>query len=58
VWKKFQKVDHIDSKVIAFEMKRRVFFTPCKIGSTNFESSWLKTFALHNLEAFDIVLGN
>jgi hypothetical protein len=54
----FKKADHIDCKVIAFEVKKRAFFTPCKIGSTNFEFSWLKTFALNKLKAFDIVLGN
>jgi hypothetical protein len=41
-----------------FEVKKRAFFTPCKIGSANIESSWLKTFALHKLEAFNLVLGN
>jgi hypothetical protein len=25
---------------------KRAFFTPCKIGLANFESSWLKTYAL------------
>jgi hypothetical protein len=40
------------------EVKKRAFFTPHKTGSANFESSWLKTFALYKLEAFDIVLGN
>jgi hypothetical protein len=38
--------------------EEKSFFSPCKTGSTNFESSWLKTFALHKLEAFDIVLRN
>jgi hypothetical protein len=56
--KNFKKVDHIDCKIIAFEGKKRVFFTPCKTWLANFESSWLKSFALHKLEAFDIVLGN
>jgi hypothetical protein len=56
--KSFKKVDHIGCKIIAFEVKKRDFFTPCKTRSANFESSWLKTFALHKLEAFDIVLEN
>jgi hypothetical protein len=53
-----KKVDHIDYKNIVFEVKKRAFFTPCKTGLANFESSWPKTFVLHKLEAFDIVLGN
>jgi hypothetical protein len=56
--KSFKKVDHRDCKIIAFEMKKRAFFTPCKTWSINFESTWLKTFALHKLEALDVVLGN
>jgi hypothetical protein len=56
--KSFKKVDHIDCKIIAFEVKKKTLFTPCKIGSANFEFSWLKTFALQKLEAFDIVLKN
>jgi hypothetical protein len=54
----FKKVDNIDCKIIEFEVKKRAFFTHCKTWSTNFESSCLKTFALHKIEAFDIVLGN
>jgi hypothetical protein len=56
--KSFKKVDHINCKIIAFEVKKRAFFTPCKTRLANFECSWLKTFALHKLEAFDNVLGN
>jgi hypothetical protein len=41
-----------------FEVKKRAFLTPCKTSLANFESSWLKTFVLHKLEAFDIMLGN
>jgi hypothetical protein len=37
---------------------KKSFFTPCKIWSTNFESSWLKTFVLHKVEVFGIMLGN
>jgi hypothetical protein len=54
----FKKLDGIDLKIIVFEVKKRAFFTPYKIGPTNFESSWLKTFALHKLEAFGNVFGN
>ena len=52
-----KEVDHIGCKIIAVEVKKRDFFTTNKIGSTNFESSWLKTFVLCKVEAFDIVLG-
>jgi hypothetical protein len=48
----------MDCKIIAFEVKKRVFLTPSKTESTNFGSSWLKTFTLHKVEAFDIVLGD
>jgi hypothetical protein len=58
VWKSFKKVDYIDCKIIMFEEMKRTFFTPYKIGSTNFEFSWLKLFALYKLGAFNIVLGN
>jgi hypothetical protein len=54
----FKKFDHIDCKIIVFEGKRWASFIPCKISSTNFEYSWLKIFALHKVEAFDIVWGN
>jgi hypothetical protein len=55
----FKKVGNIDCKIITFEVKKRVLLQQiCKIGSTNFESSWLKTFVLCKVEAFDIVLGN
>ena len=53
--KSFKKFDHRDYKIITLEVKKRVF---CKIGSTNFEFSWLKAFALCKVEVFDIVLGN
>jgi hypothetical protein len=33
------------------------FFEPCKTRSTNFESSWLKTFVLHKV-TLDIMLRN
>ena len=54
----FKKVDFKYCKIITFEIKERVFFAPCKTGSTNFESSWFKTFALHKVGAFDIILEN
>jgi hypothetical protein len=40
------------------EVKNWAFFMPYKIDLANFESSWLKTFVLHKVEAFDIALGN
>jgi hypothetical protein len=33
---------------------KSVFFAPCKKKPTNFESSWLKNFALHKVEVFII----
>jgi hypothetical protein len=56
--KSFEKVGHKDWKIIVFKMKKSAFFTPRKTGLANFESSWLKTFAQHKLEAFNIVLRN
>jgi hypothetical protein len=34
--------------------EKRTFLMPYKIGLTNFESSWLKFFTLHKVEAFDM----
>jgi hypothetical protein len=34
------------------------FFTPCKTGLANFESSCLTALALDKVEAFDIMLGD
>jgi hypothetical protein len=56
--KSLKKDDHIDYKIIAFDVKKRAFPTPCKIGIENFNSSWLQTFAPHKVEAFDISLGD
>jgi hypothetical protein len=59
MWKKSQKeVDHRDCKIILFKGKKRTLFIPCETRSINFKSSWLKIFALHKVEAFDIVLEN
>jgi hypothetical protein len=55
--KSFQKFGHINCKIIAFEVKKRAFLHHTKQWSANFGSSWLKTFVLCKLEAFDIVLG-
>jgi hypothetical protein len=49
----FKNFDHIDCKIIAFEMKKELF-----LHHANFESFRLKNFALLKLEAFDVVLGN
>jgi hypothetical protein len=57
--KKFKKVDHIDScKIIVLEVKKIVLFAPCRTRLTDFESSWLETFALYKVQIFDIMLGN
>jgi hypothetical protein len=34
-----KEIDHIDCKIIAFEVKKRVLFALCKTNSTNLESS-------------------
>jgi hypothetical protein len=54
--KNFKKVDQIDCNVIAFEVKKKVFYTMQNMQT--FESSWLKIFVLHKFKAFEIVLGN
>jgi hypothetical protein len=56
--KSFKKANYIDCKIIEFEVKRRTSFASWKTWSINSESSWLKTFALHKLEAFDVMLRN
>jgi hypothetical protein len=48
----------MDCKIIVLEVKKNAFSSPCKTGSTNFKSSWLKIFALHKVEALYIVLEN
>jgi hypothetical protein len=66
LWLYFRKKKHsksatssaINCKIVAFEVKKSVFFSPYKTGLANFESSWLKTFALHKLEVLYIVLEN
>jgi hypothetical protein len=54
----FKKFDHIDSKILVLEVKKRVVFVPCKIGLAIFEFSWLKSIALHNVEVFAILFEN
>jgi hypothetical protein len=54
----FKKVEHIDCKIVVFEVKKTIFITPCKIGLTNFGFSLLKTFALHKVKSSYIILGN
>jgi hypothetical protein len=43
--------------IFAFEVKKRAFLAPSKIGSIDFEFSWLRTFALHRAKVFGIMLG-
>jgi hypothetical protein len=38
----FNKADHIDCKIKAFEMKKIFFLHLAKSGSVNFKSSWKK----------------
>jgi hypothetical protein len=49
-----KKVDHIDLKI----MKKMAYVAPCQTRLINFESSWLKIFALYKVEIFDITIGN
>jgi hypothetical protein len=42
----FKKFDHIDCKRIAFKVKKRAFLHPAKLGSIDFEFSWLNFFPL------------
>jgi hypothetical protein len=56
--KNSKKVDNIDCKIIEFKIKKRgVFLHPGRERSSKFESSWLQTFTLGKVEAFDIILG-
>jgi hypothetical protein len=43
---------------MAFEVKKRAYIALYKTWLTKFEFSWFKTFALHKVEVFDVVLGN
>jgi hypothetical protein len=54
----FDYVGIIDCKITMFKVKKNVFSTSSNTWLANFESSWLKTFALHKVEVFDIMLGN
>jgi hypothetical protein len=56
--KSSKKIDHIDYKITAFEVKKRTLFTPYNTRSETLNPLGLKLFALHKLEAFDIVLEN
>jgi hypothetical protein len=58
VLKNFKKADHIDCKILTFKVKKRDFFAPCKTRSIDFESSWIKIFALRKVEIFDTTLEN
>ena len=51
-------MNHLNCKIIAFEVKKITFLIPYKKKSANFESSWLKIFAIHKVKVFDIVLRN
>jgi hypothetical protein len=48
----FQKVDHIDCKIIAFKVKKIVFLHFAKLGSADFEFPWLNLFSLFKFEIF------
>jgi hypothetical protein len=50
MWNFFQKADHVDCKIIAFEVKKRSFFAFYEIWSINFKFLWLKKFALYKVK--------
>jgi hypothetical protein len=54
----FKKIDHIDYKIIAFEVKKRIFLYLAKYSQQAFESSWLKPFALSGVGIFYTMLEN
>jgi hypothetical protein len=52
--KSFKNINRMDSKLIAFEVKKEFLLHPAKQGSTNLEFFWLKTFVLTKFKVFDI----
>jgi hypothetical protein len=44
--------------IVVIQVKKELFFAPCKTRSTKFKSSWLKTLSLNKVEVFDIMLEN
>jgi hypothetical protein len=54
----FKNVDHIYCKIKAVQVKKRVFFASCNVGLANFDSPWRKTFVLHKVDVFYIILEN
>jgi hypothetical protein len=44
--------------VIEFEVEKKTSFAPCKTRLANFDSSWLKNFALNKVVTLDIMLRN
>jgi hypothetical protein len=57
--KSFKKVDYLDCKIIAIELKKRVFVShPTKQVQQTFKLGLKQHFAIHKVEAFDIILEN
>jgi len=54
VWKKFKNFDHMDWKIITFEVKRKSSFWPCLTRLVAFNSSWSEIFTLYMVIIFDI----
>jgi len=54
----FKKIACLDRKIIAFKVKKNKFFALFEIGPSNFESSWLKSFALLRHEVLYIIIEN
>ena len=54
----FKKIDHIDYKIVAFEVQKRIFLDLAKYGQQALESSWLKPLALTGVGIFYTMLEN
>ena len=54
--KSFQKVDHIDCKIVAYKMKKELFFSPCKRRVSRLWIPLINFFSLLKVVVFDIVV--
>ena len=54
VQKSFAKVDCTDCEIIKFEVKRKVFFSMCLAGTSDFDCLWCKIFQLCNFHEIKI----
>jgi hypothetical protein len=58
VWKSFKKVDHIDYKIIAFEVKKGAFFCTLQNRVSKLQILLAYIVALYKVEAFEKKLTN